>query len=88
MLRYTLSYDNAEMFRILKYCCFITCLVTLLSYSPIYNVAEAYFLLFCTFKKHDFEEKIFFQKQDFEEKFFSKKHDFEWKRFCKKRDFE
>ena len=43
----TLSYYNAEIFRILKYCCFITCLVTLLSYSPIYNVAEAYFSLFC-----------------------------------------
>ena len=35
------------MFRILKNCCFITCLVTLLSYCPIYNVAEAFFLLFC-----------------------------------------
>ena len=48
MLRYTLSYYNAEMFRILKYCCCITCLVTLLSCSPFYNVAEAYFIfLFC-----------------------------------------
>ena len=31
----------------------------------------------CTFKKHDFGEKIIFKKHDFKEKKFFLKHDFE-----------
>ena len=53
----------------------------------------------CSFKKHDYEEKIFlkctilkkksiFKKHDFEQKFFWKKLHFEWKSFCKKHDFQ
>ena len=33
----------AEKLPILKYCCCIICLVTLLSFFPFYNIAEAYF---------------------------------------------
>ena len=42
MLRYTMSYYNAELFLILKHCRRILCLLTLLSYSQSYNNVEVH----------------------------------------------